>query len=257
MKDKQKRLLDEMIAIYIKDQEPIGSESLRLSVDMKISSATIRNYFKVLVSEGILFQAHSSSGKIPTNSALKSYWRAQIDTANPIDIGDLRAVAEASREHKIFCNIKIAKEERLRELVNFADKYSILVFDTTEAIVPYTRHLHDFLRELLDQDIESIKMIAKSVCANALCEKLAHISADKIYNFGFEGLGFIKDLNVVLSLIEGRIYYELRNGFHFDLFDGEHLGILQDVRLSGASGRMFVAGSLRQDYLSFYKKIAA
>ncbi|RAX53140.1 hypothetical protein CCY99_05990 [Helicobacter sp. 16-1353] len=257
MNKKRERLLNEMIAIYIKDGEPIGSESLKLSVDMKISSATIRNYFKVLVDEGILAQPHISSGKIPTNNTLKSYWRARINIANVINIDSMDSVNKASEEYKIFCNIKIFKQETLQKLINYENKYSILVFDTTETIVPYTKHLHNFLNELLYQDIEEIKNIAKSVCANSLYTKLENISSSKVYNFGFDELNFIKDLGFILNLIKGKIYYELKNGFYFDLLGEGYLGILQDIRFKDNYGKMFVAGELRRDYSSFYNAIAS
>ena len=41
-------LLHQMIKQYVKCQEPIGSESLKVCLQGKISSATIRNYFKIL-----------------------------------------------------------------------------------------------------------------------------------------------------------------------------------------------------------------
>lgn len=257
MHKKQEQLLDKMIAIYIRDGEPIGSESLRLNVDMKISSATIRNYFKVLVDEGVLAQPHISSGKIPTNNTLKSYWRTKIDVANIIEIDDFDIVNEASKQYKIFCNIKILKQEKLQKLINYENKYSILIFDNTELIVPYTKHLHNFLNELLYQDIEDIKNIAKSVCANSLYEKLENISGAKVYNFGFEELNFIKDLEFTLNLIKGQIYYELKNGIYFDLLGEGYLGVLQDIKFKKYYGKMFVAGGLRRDYVSFYNKIAS
>ena len=84
-----------MIAIYIRDGVPIGSESLKLSIDMKISSATIRNYFKVLVNEGVLAQPHISSGKIPTNSTLKSYWKKNIDIYDCLNINSIDKIDKA------------------------------------------------------------------------------------------------------------------------------------------------------------------
>ena len=246
-----------MIAIYIKDGMPIGSESLKLSVDMKISSATIRNYFKVLVSEGVLAQPHISSGKIPTNSTLKSYWKKNIDISNCLNIKNIDKISKASSEHKIFCNIKIHKQEKLQKIINYNDEYSILVFDNVEAILPYTRHLHHFLNELLYLDIEEIRSIAKSVCANELYNRLLGVATTKIYNFSFEELFFIKDLDSILKIINGDIFYTLKNGFYFDLFPEGYMGVLNDIMIDDNYGKMFVVGGLKQDYISFYQKIAS
>ena len=66
MSSKKDILLEQVIVQYLKSKEPIGSESLKASCRMGVSSATIRNYFKVLVQEGWLAQPHISSGRIPT-----------------------------------------------------------------------------------------------------------------------------------------------------------------------------------------------
>lgn len=257
MKDRKEKLLNEMISIYIKDGMPIGSESLKLNIDMKISSATIRNYFKVLVNEGVLAQPHISSGKIPTNSTLKSYWRKNIDISNCLNINSIDKINKASIEHKIFCNIKIHKQERLQKIINYNDEYSILVFDNVETILPYTRHLHNFLNELLYQDIEEIRSIAKSVCTNELYNRLLGVATTKIYNFSFEELFFIKDLDSILKIINGDIFYTLKNGFYFDLFPDGYMGILHDIMIDNNFGKMFVVGGLKKDYTSFYQKIAS
>ncbi len=257
MNQRKETLLNEMIAIYIKDGMPIGSESLKLSINMKISSATIRNYFKVLVDEGILTQPHISSGKIPTNSTLKAYWKKNINISDILNINNIEQISKASKEHKIFCNIKIQKQEILQKIINYNDEYSILIFDSIEAIIPYTRHLHSFLNELLYQDIEEIKSIAKSVCANELYKRLEGVTNAKIYNFGFEELFFIKDLDSVLKIINGNIHCTLKNGFYFDLFPDGYIGILQDITIDKKRGKMFVVGELKQDYTSFYQKIAS
>ena len=75
-------LLNQMIKQYVKCQEPIGSESLKISLEGKISSATIRNSFKILGQEGVIVQTHISSGRIPTDLALRNYWRELLSPAN-------------------------------------------------------------------------------------------------------------------------------------------------------------------------------
>ncbi len=257
LKQRKEKLLNEMIAIYIKDGIPIGSESLKLNINMKISSATIRNYFKALVDEGILAQPHISSGKIPTNSTLKSYWKKNINISNVVNISNIEVVNKASKEHKIFCGMKILKQEILQKIINYNNEYSILIFNSIETIIPYTKHLHNFLNELLYQDIEEIKNIAKNVCANELYKRLKNIATSKIYNFGFEELHFIKDADSVLQIINGDIYCILRNGFYFDIFPDGYIGILHDIKIDKKYGKMFVIGELKQNYASFYKKIAS
>ncbi|RDU62442.1 HrcA family transcriptional regulator [Helicobacter sp. MIT 14-3879] len=254
--NKRQRLLDEMIAIYIKDGEPIGSESLRLMVDIKISSATIRNYFKVLVDEGVLSQPHISSGRIPTNNTLKEYWRKKLSIKNTLIINNLSKIEFASKKYEIFCNIRFKKSGILKKVLNFENEYSILVFDNNEVVVPYSTHLHTFMQELIHQDIDDIKNIAKSVCANTLFKKLEYISNIEVFNFGYEFLN-ITNGSLILEIINSHIYYRLKNGFYFDLFPDGYLGIIQDIKLDDNYGKIFIFGKLRCNYEEFYNEVAS
>ncbi len=273
MNKKREKLLDEMITIYIRDGKPLGSESLRLelsSADFQISSATIRNYFKVLVSEGILSQPHISSGRIPTNNALKNYWRKNIDISVPLEIGSLQSIANASEKYEIFCGIRLWQSEILREVVNFRDKYIILLFsgtkpfnaksaqkgESSEAILPHSSHLYAFLQEMLYQNIEEIRFMARSVCANVLFYSLENRAnlANKASNFGCKFLE-ISDSALFMEILNSHIFYRLKNGFHF-LKDG-YLGLIQDVRFDENFGKMFVFGRLDCDYAGFYNEIAS
>lgn len=276
MNKKREKLLDEMITIYIREGKPLGSESLRLELnsdDFSISSATIRNYFKVLVSEGVLSQPHISSGRVPTNNALKNYWRKNIDISTPLDIANLGKISELSEKYEIFCGIRLWQSEFLSEVINFRDKYIILLFENhanrainrtrkannsngIEAILPHSSHLYNFLQEMLYQNIEEIRFMARSVCANVLFYSLENgaKSLNIMSNFGCKFLE-ISDSGLFMEILNSHIFYRLKNGFHF-LKDG-YLGLIQDITLNEKNGKMFVFGKLERDYASFYNEIAS
>ncbi|MBN2479943.1 MAG: heat-inducible transcriptional repressor HrcA [Parachlamydiales bacterium] len=71
--DKIKSVLFGLIELYIKTNQPIGSNTLKESGFQDISSATIRNYFAKLEEEGYLTQQHISGGRAPTAKAYKEY----------------------------------------------------------------------------------------------------------------------------------------------------------------------------------------
>lgn len=275
MNKKREKLLNEMITIYIREGKPLGSESLRLELnsdDFSISSATIRNYFKVLVNEGVLSQPHISSGRVPTNNALKNYWRKNIDISTPLDIADLRKISEVSEKYEIFCGIRLWQNDILSEVINFRDKYIILLFenrvnratnrtrkansDSIEAILPHSSHLYNFLQEMLYQNIEEIRFMARSVCANVLFYSLENGAKglNIMSNFGCKFLE-ISDSGLFMEILNSHIFYRLKNGFHF-LKDG-YLGLIQDISLNEKRGKMFVFGRLERDYASFYNEIAS
>lgn len=268
MNKKREKLLNEMIAIYIRDGKPLGSESLRLELqyaDFSISSATIRNYFKALGDEGILAQPHISSGRIPTNNALKNYWRNKIDISIPLEISSLQSVANASEKYGIFCGIRLNQNEILDEVVNFRDKYIILLFrdnatsadssvvaESSEAILPHSSHLYDFLQEMLYHNIEEIRFVARSVCANLLFYKLDF--SGNAFNFGYKFLE-INDSVLLMEILKSHIFYRLKNGFHF--FKDGYLGLIQDISFDKRDGKMFIFGKLSCNYVSFYSEIAS
>lgn len=90
MIDKKEFLLQSIIKAYIEHLEPIGSTQLKSMYDITFSPATIRGYFKKLGDEGYLAQEHISSGRTPTNEALKQYWKSKLNFK--IDGVNLRAL---------------------------------------------------------------------------------------------------------------------------------------------------------------------
>ena len=71
MEERQKRILKEIIEIYIKNVKPVGSKLLARK--MKCSSATVRNEMAILESLGLIEKAHISSGRIPSEKGYKYY----------------------------------------------------------------------------------------------------------------------------------------------------------------------------------------
>ncbi|MBQ7800031.1 MAG: heat-inducible transcription repressor HrcA [Oscillospiraceae bacterium] len=58
---------------YLKTGEPIGSKSIVSLLDGAVSSATIRNDMAELERRGLLYQPHTSAGRIPTAAGMRLY----------------------------------------------------------------------------------------------------------------------------------------------------------------------------------------
>lgn len=255
MRLKQEKLLDELISVYLKDGEPIGSESLRLMVDMKISSATIRNYFKVFVRDGILLQPHVSSGRIPSNATLKRFWKKNLPISNCLGINSLENFARASKNCAVFCNIRFFECEYLREIKKI-EQFIILIFDKSEAIVPYSRGLYQLLNDFIKRDIEEIKFYLKTFGANLAFLRLDCALPKEIYSFGYECLGAL-DEHLASEILRGEIYYRLKNGFCFEIAPDGYLGLIQDIKCENKNGKMLLFGALGCDFRKFYREIAS
>jgi heat-inducible transcriptional repressor len=59
-------LLRSLIARYIRDGEPVGSQTLAKHAGLDVSSATIRNILAELEDIGLLSAPHTSAGRVPT-----------------------------------------------------------------------------------------------------------------------------------------------------------------------------------------------
>lgn len=77
--DKQKRCLIALVEYYLKTGKAVGSNTLKDVGFPELSSATIRNYFANLESEGFLKQHHTSGGRVPTEQAFRLYAEECLD----------------------------------------------------------------------------------------------------------------------------------------------------------------------------------
>lgn len=76
MENLQKRdqqVLEAVITDYIQTGEPVGSRAISKRYGLNVSSATIRNVMADLEELGLLFQPHTSAGRVPTEKGLRYY----------------------------------------------------------------------------------------------------------------------------------------------------------------------------------------
>lgn len=71
--NRQQHILWATIRHYIATAEPVGSKALIEEFDLGISSATIRNVMGMLEKSGLLYQPHTSAGRIPSDSGYRIY----------------------------------------------------------------------------------------------------------------------------------------------------------------------------------------
>ncbi|MDD5437859.1 MAG: hypothetical protein PHC70_01810 [Patescibacteria group bacterium] len=73
MEEHLSQILKLVIDQAIQTGEPVGSQSLVEQFDLKVSPATVRNYFMELEESGFIMQPHTSSGRLPTEKGYKFY----------------------------------------------------------------------------------------------------------------------------------------------------------------------------------------
>jgi heat-inducible transcriptional repressor len=93
---REKKVLWATIDHYIQTAEPVGSKALVSGYDFDISPATIRNVMNMLDRSGLLFQPHTSSGRVPSDSGYRVYVDKLIDPASELSYSTDRFLASKS-----------------------------------------------------------------------------------------------------------------------------------------------------------------
>ncbi|MEL6383724.1 MAG: heat-inducible transcriptional repressor HrcA [Cyanobacteria bacterium J06626_18] len=70
---RQQHVLWATVRQYISTAEPVGSKVLARAYDLKISPATVRHVMGFLEKSGLLFQPHTSAGRIPSDFGYRLY----------------------------------------------------------------------------------------------------------------------------------------------------------------------------------------
>jgi heat-inducible transcriptional repressor len=71
--NRQQQILWATIRHYIATAEPVGSKALATEYDLSVSPATIRSCMGVLEKVGLLYQPHTSAGRVPSDSGYRIY----------------------------------------------------------------------------------------------------------------------------------------------------------------------------------------
>jgi len=77
--ERKLKVLAAVVDEYIRTGEPVGSKAISGILDIKVSSATIRNDMAALEQLGYLEQPHTSAGRIPTFSGYRLYIEKFVD----------------------------------------------------------------------------------------------------------------------------------------------------------------------------------
>ncbi|MBD2021590.1 heat-inducible transcriptional repressor HrcA [Leptolyngbya sp. FACHB-36] len=83
---RQQQVLWATVRHYIATAEPVGSEALVKEYNLSVSSATIRNAMGVLEKVGLLYQPHTSAGRVPSDSGYRIYVDQLITPSNELNL---------------------------------------------------------------------------------------------------------------------------------------------------------------------------
>lgn len=73
LNSRQQQVLWATVRQYVSTAEPVGSKMLVREYDLKVSPATVRQAMSVLEKAGLLFQPHTSAGRVPSDYGYRLY----------------------------------------------------------------------------------------------------------------------------------------------------------------------------------------
>jgi len=76
---RRNQVLKLIVEEYVSSAEPVGSETVARRFGQDISSATVRNEMAVLEDLGLIYQPHTSAGRIPTDQGYRYYIEHLMD----------------------------------------------------------------------------------------------------------------------------------------------------------------------------------
>jgi len=262
MRDKKLIILDTIIKEYIKNPTPVSSKYLQSRLDIKISSATIRNYFKKMVEEGELEQLHISSGRVPALETLKKYWKRKLEIVQELNIRYSDRIKKYTRSFHIFCEFKFFESNRLKETINYKNKFIILEFEKNEFILEYSEPFYRFFNEFKGSEAVDLIKICKQIGLMTLAKKLNAVSNEDINVEGIEELLDMVSKNrewgnrYIKDVLDGTIIDNLKPGLYFEeILPKGYMAYNNNAKIENKEARLLCIGHLSRDYEDFFKNL--
>jgi len=257
--NKNDLILYSIIKEYLKIKEPIGSEHLKKNLDMDISSATIRNYFKKMMDEGTLYQEHASGGRLPTKSALKDYWLDKLKVVDDIYISNLKTLEQKAIKLDIFCIVKFLDENKFRYVENILDTFLLVVFDKNQFVIDYNLQIQNLLKPLAGIDIYELREVCSKLGVTNICEHIDFITK-KQYSFINKKSVFrifdyedVSQEKIIFDLLSCKDFDLASVGISFeDSFPKDVMRLKTNALIEGENAELLCIGEIQKDFEYFF-----
>ncbi|MGL5083114.1 MAG: heat-inducible transcriptional repressor HrcA [Microcoleaceae cyanobacterium] len=134
---RQQRILWATIRHYIETAEPVGSKALGAEYNLNVSPATIRSGMGALERAGLLYQPHTSAGRVPSDSGYRIY----VDQLMTPSGSSAEAVNQLLRSHLKLgkCSIEAIVRGAAQILATLSGYLTLITIPQTQATC--LRHL--------------------------------------------------------------------------------------------------------------------
>jgi heat-inducible transcriptional repressor len=194
-----RQLLRALIGRYIRDGQPVGSQTLARHAGLDVSPATIRNILADLEEIGLLAAPHTSAGRVPTARGLRVFVDSLIEWRPPAE-RQIQLIHEGLAAQGSTQEVLRDASSRLSEISHFVGLVTVPRRDRFAF-----RHI-DFVR-LDERRVLAILVFTDGEVQNRAVEVPRPLSASELewianyLNQNYAGLG--------LTEIRGRLVAEL------------------------------------------------
>lgn len=204
--DRQREILTAVIKEFMEEAEEVGSISLVEKYNLGVSSATIRNEMVKLMNLGLLEKSHISSGRLPTDQALRLY------VSNVLGNRELNPLVSVEIRQGIFRD-RFNKNMLVREILELVSKETdSLAFMILDGEIRYWG-ISELLKSTEFRNFERLKTIFSILEDDTFLRNLTcKFSASGVSLIIGEELG-IKDLSVASTAFIGIPFWDEENAF--------------------------------------------
>ncbi|WP_456485513.1 hypothetical protein [Hydrogenimonas sp.] len=261
MKTKYEEILEAVVKTFLQTREPIGSAVLKEKLPFQIAPATIRYYFNKMSQRGELIQLHKSSGRIPTESTMRLYWRKHLRDLELI-CHMMDELVRISEKEDFFMLVKPIRVNRLQGIERAGSKYLILVFDADEYVVRYQSQTESFLSDLIGYTLEEIKQIARDVGMMSLYHKMRAKNDEEINAINPESIIRVAGAHsgwgkrYVRQFLDGDIIEDLGRGLHFEpMLPKGYMALQTETVVDEKAAKVLCIGAIDHDFTKIFKEV--
>jgi heat-inducible transcriptional repressor len=228
---------------------------------MEASAATIRNHLKALMDEGLLVQAHTSGGRMPSLVAMQAFWAEKLSEVQNTQIATLDTLKNATREYQISVSIKFYEPNELKNIINVEDRFVVAEFERGDILFAGGEDLYRFLQEFIGYDILSIKAAAESFGVGEVLTKIAKFLAQKTSKVQIvnpEALMLLAQSdaywaqNFLPKFMNGYILMQANDGLYFENIVPLGFAALKtEAKIEEKNAQMLCVGHLSRDFGGF------
>lgn len=122
---RQKEIFEHIVNDHIKSGQPVSSSFLVKKYSLDLSPATVRNDMVELEDNGLIYQPHTSAGRVPTEAGYRYYVENYINFNKELPSKTEQSIKEFLKKN----SAKLNQEEKIKQLAKvMAEKTSLTSF---------------------------------------------------------------------------------------------------------------------------------